>query len=138
MTKAIAKKRGRPPAIIDLGRVQELASKGVNQKQAATALGISARTVRNKMEDDPAFQAAHERGLTEWREFLATEIKKRIESGKGSDLLVIAAANQTQGLGWEKPGSQVKVEGHLDVVVREEIITDPVLVQAERVDDEQV
>lgn len=136
MNGEITKKRGRPPAVIDLARVQELAAKGVNRTQAAAALGVSRRTIQNRMEDDPAFQAAHNAGLTKWRDFLSSEIKTRLESGKGSDLLLIAAANQPSGLGWQKPGTHVEIEGQIDVVYVDQVLPALIEGKVERLDSE--
>jgi hypothetical protein len=62
---------GRPPAVIDLCRVRDLAALGLSADQITDRLGISRRTLFNHMAADPAIRAAMDEGLSEAIEFAA-------------------------------------------------------------------
>ena len=65
------KSSGRPPAVIDLPRVRDLAALGLSAEKIADRLGVCRRTLFNRMATDPSIRAAMDNGLSEATEFAA-------------------------------------------------------------------
>ena len=61
---ALAKKSkvGRPKAEFDLSEVEKLASYHCEDQEIAAFLGVSAKTIQRRKQDDPAFLSAIEKG----------------------------------------------------------------------------
>lgn len=65
------KAAGRPPTPIDLSRLRDLAALGLSADQIADRLGISRRTLFNRMAAEPQIRATMDAGLSEATEFCA-------------------------------------------------------------------
>ena len=127
--QVVPRTTGRPPVEIDLSRVTALVADGASQKDVASALAVSDKTIGRRMAGDEDFRLAFEAGLTKRREWLRGKVQKAIDSGK-APLLLLAAANQDEnrgGLGWQVPGAAKKVVniGSIKIVVHKAYLDAP-------------
>jgi hypothetical protein len=62
MSDKQTKRMGRPPVAVDPAQLEKLAARWLTKEAAADILGISRRTLFDKLKDDPALEAAWLRG----------------------------------------------------------------------------
>ena len=80
MTHKLAPRRGRPLVAIDPSEVRALASAGFGQAAIAKRLGISPRTLGQRIADEPRTKAAWEMGV---RQAKADRERKPVERPVG-------------------------------------------------------
>jgi hypothetical protein len=80
-TPTPAKRPGRPPIPIDLDRVRELASLGLNADHIAARLGVSRRTLFQRMSEDPAYREALDQGVASGVETAARTLREMAAAG---------------------------------------------------------
>ena len=80
-THAAVRHTGRPIANIDPERVRYLASQTFSVRDIAGCLGLSRRTIFNRMKTDPNLRAAYQLGISEAILTAAEVIMNAIETG---------------------------------------------------------
>lgn len=69
---------GRPRIAIDVAEITRLAALGLSADQIADRLGVSRRTLFNRMNEDPAAREAMDQGLSEGIDFAASKLHELI------------------------------------------------------------
>ena len=75
------RKYSRHPIEFDYNKVEHLAGLGLSRESIATALGCSVRTVFNRLNQDPEFAAAFEKGRISREVFIANKLMEKCNDG---------------------------------------------------------
>jgi hypothetical protein len=86
--------RGRPVVDVDFEQVAELAKLGLSVQTIADRLGVSRRTLFNRLEQDPSARAIYDGGVADLVTLAAGQLRKLVERG---DLGAIALVLRTRG-----------------------------------------
>ena len=78
---ASKRKYSRHPIRFDYDKVERLAGLGLSREGIATALGCSVRTVFNRLNQDPEFAAAFEKGRISREVFVANKLMEKCNDG---------------------------------------------------------
>ena len=75
------RKYSRHPIEFDYNKVEHLAGLGLSRESIATALGCSVRTVFNRLNQDPEFAAAFEKGRAISEVVVASKLMEKCNEG---------------------------------------------------------
>jgi hypothetical protein len=116
--------RGHPLAKIDPANLERLTGLGFSQEAVAAQLGINSKTLRRRLDKDPALVAALERGWAKRRETVAEGIAKLNKKGNVASLIYSSKQRiEHGGLGWSDRAEAPAVMGRpFKVVITHQII----------------
>lgn len=91
----------------DYVKIEDLAARGCGHSQIARAIGIDAKTFRERLKDDPAAAAAYADGKAEEELVLVSLLRKKAEEGDGpAAMFLLKSRHQYRDHGPTDAGTQ--------------------------------
>lgn len=110
----------RIPIEFDLAEIEELAGLGLTQEEIADSLGVSERTISNRLSDDANFAAAYKRGCARGKRHVANTLRTQSDSGNVAATIFYLKCRA----GW-KDTQVVEHSGEVRFAKIEHVIVDP-------------
>ncbi len=133
MVKTKQKAKAKTPKIVlDLKKVEQVASRGLSNEQTALALGISPRTLYNRKRDSAEFAEAMKKGKAKGIDKVASALMKKIMGGDTTAMIFFL---KTQG-GWKETtrqevtgadGAPIQTAASVELTERQKQLLDKVL-----------
>ena len=95
------------PFIVDIAKVEELASRGLTKEQVARALGISSRTLQRKQKTNTQIEEAYQRGKVQGISNVANALYEKAMEGNTTAQIFFLKCN-----GW-KEASELEVKSSI-------------------------
>lgn len=95
------------PFIVDIAKVEELASRGLTKEQVARALGISSRTLQRKQKTNAQIEEAYQRGKVQGISNVANALYEKAMEGNTTAQIFFLKCN-----GW-KEASELEVKSSI-------------------------